>query len=181
MKNRGTIILILIVLAVVFLNSNLTGNFATSFPTYTGVNYNTNGEFGERYELGNVDRDPEGEIDILDLRGLKNLILLRQYDKVADLNQDGSVDWTDYNLLANKIATSGSGYTIPRSGVCDLGETRCTTNGQSGTGAYYLCKQNEIGVPTFYRKDCPSGMRCRGGVCEFKELTPYTLEMISLP
>ncbi len=179
MENRGTLVLVLIVLALVFFSSDITGNASLKFPTYTGVNYNTY----ERslYAIGNVNKDPNGNIDYFDLVKLKNLIILREYDLTGDIDQDNDVDWEDYSLLEDIIGSGGgSGYIIPRSDVCSLGETRCTTNGQSGTGAIIVCKENEYGVPTFYREDCSKGERCRNGFCEYKELTPETFTRIGL-
>ncbi len=179
MENRGTLILVLIVLALVFFNSDITGNASLKFPTYTGVNYNT----AERslYSVGNVNKDPNGNIDYFDLVKLKNMIQLREYDLTGDMDYDNDVDWNDYSLLEDVIGSGGgSGYIVPRAGVCTLGETKCAQNTQSGTGTYYICRQNNYGAPIFYRENCPSGMRCRNGFCEYKELTPETMTRIQL-
>lgn len=179
MENRGTFALAVMILLTGFFASGITGQAATTFPSFTGVsNYNT--VLDGRYAKGNVDRDAEGFIDSFDLKKLKDFILIREYDSIADMDEDGDVDWDDYNTLADYIKRGyGSGYIIPRGGTCSLGETKCAREGPSGTGALYVCRENEIGAPEFMRELCPGGMRCRNGVCEYKVATVESFQRLS--
>ena len=177
METRGLFAIAFVILLAGFLSSALTGD-VTTFQASTGMNFNPN---AGRYALGNVDRDPEGVIDYMDLVALKNLISVRKYDATADMDQDKDVDFDDYNLLAHYLkAGYGSASNMPRSDVCNLGETKCGQNTQDGIGTLYVCRENEIGVPEMMREDCPSGMRCRNDICEPKQAILRTWHEVSI-
>lgn len=59
--------------------------------------------FGEEFLLGDVNRD--GEVDVLDVTALINMILgvLEKDQEVADVNADGEVDVRDVTMLINII------------------------------------------------------------------------------
>lgn len=177
MDNRGLLALAFVILFAAFLISNITGDFVMNYGS-TGINLNP---ILGRYAIGNANHDPEGLIDTGDLERIKALISIKNYDLAADMDQDKDVDWDDYYLLANFIESGkGSGSIIPRSGLCALGETKCAPNTQSGTGTFFVCRQNEYGVPEMVRENCPTGMRCRNGVCEYKVASVQSLQRVSL-
>jgi hypothetical protein len=169
MAKDNTLLYIIVVIAVGFLitNPGLTGQYYKGFSDQP-TSY-------DRFGVGNVDRDPQGHVDIFDLDELGNIIQLRKYDIVADLNQDGYVDSTDYNLLEDLILTQGSGAVGGdpsiggRAGICTVGVTKCGRNTNSGTGTIQVCKMNAYGSPQFYTEACAKGSRCRNGACEFKQ------------
>ncbi|MDP4012598.1 MAG: hypothetical protein Q8R00_03265 [Candidatus Nanoarchaeia archaeon] len=158
-KNLLTLVIVILALGFV-LNGGLTGQFYNSgAPSISDT----------RYAKGNVDHDPSGHIDQFDLKKLKNLISLRNYDKQGDLDNDGDLDMIDYALLEDFIASGqGSGYILPRSGVCTPDETYCGRNTYSGTGTVMICTINNYGVPEFVTEPCDKGSRCRNGQCEYR-------------
>ena len=79
METRGRFAIAFVILLAGFLSSALTGD-VTTFQASTGMNFNPN---AGRYALGNVDRDPEGVIDYMDLVALKNLISVDNIYEIA--------------------------------------------------------------------------------------------------
>lgn len=165
MKDKNLLTIVVVIAAVFLITQGGFTGYAVD--PYSGLR--TVPISDARFATGNADHDSSGFIDKFDLTATKNYISLNQYDAQADMDQDGDVDWTDYALLEDFIASHGSGLIVERAGVCTPGQTACGRNLASGTGSILVCEINRYGAPEFVQKSCGDGNRCRNGVCEFKQ------------
>ena len=71
--------------------------------TEWGDLYSEYGDFGNDPMILNGDEDLDGQINILDIVQLANMILSNDYQESADLNSDGSLNILDIVQLVNII------------------------------------------------------------------------------
>ena len=70
------------------------------------INYNSYAEIDDgncEYTASNGDISGDGELNILDIVLVANMVLADEYDEIADVNQDGEINIQDIIILVNII------------------------------------------------------------------------------